>query len=783
MREKNSEKKTKRSEDSSGIENPVSEETHDVAFQEENATEITESKHIDVEDVGNVTDENVEKESALEADTTQVSMEDEVKAIETENEPEPETVIETENEPEPEPETEPELEPVVEPVIQTEIEIEPEPDPEPDPEPELQSDTELEPSIEPDSSSETPQETDLDSEQVVEADTEQPDSTLQDNETESADTPESELESDITTETLSETETNVQEPVFDLEMIDKSMISIVPGRIVSARVINVAEKEIMVDIGSKSEASIAISEFSSDDIPSKGDTIEVFVVSRDSAEGRVILSKKRADAVTNFKKIREAYKKNLVITGIVTRRNRGGMVVDIQGVEAFLPSTHMSIKHIPNLDQFINKEVSIKVVKLDESKKTVVVSRKIVLEEEFEKKKEQLKETIKINTELDGEVKNITDYGAFVDLGGMDGLLHITDMSWGKLSHPSEMLNIGDKIKVKCLGFDEKNNRVALGIKQLVPHPWENIEAKFLEGSKVSGKVVSLTKYGAFVELEPGVEGLIHISEMSWTKTVLNPKKFVKKGEIVNVIVLEVLKDQQRISLGLKQMQANPWIAIEEHYPVGTIITRKITSIAHFGVFIEIEDGIEGLVHKSDISWTKRVVHPGDFYKKGDEITAVVLYIDKMESRISLGLKQLTEDPWEDIIDNLRVNTEVVGIVSKCIPKGILVDIPFKEYFIEGFVPISHLAIPQIDKTEEAFDIDEKIDMKIIEVDTESRRLVLSVKAWFFSRDKQELKDYQTAHLERAEIKKEKGTTQENKPVKRRRRRGRGGGGKLEPPA
>jgi len=543
-----------------------------------------------------------------------------------------------------------------------------------------------------------------------------------------------------------------------MEMIEKSMANVTSGQIVDGVVVSVDDKDVLVDIGCKSEAIIHLHEFSPNEIPVKGDVIRVFVVTREGSDGKPILSKKRADFISNYSKMKEIYLKNENIMGRITRKTKGGMMVDIMGVEAFLPGSQIAMKNVPNLDQYINKEVALRIVKLDEDRKNIIVSRRKVLESELESKKEKLKDTIKIDSELDGEVKNITDYGAFVDLGGIDGLLYITEMSWGRINHPADMLNIGDKIKVKVIGFDEKNNRVSLSIKQLVPHPWENIEAKYVEGTKVTGKVVNITKYGAFVALEPGVEGLIHISEMSWTKKITNPRQIIKVGDTISAIVLAVSKENQRISLGMKQMYANPWLTIEERYPVGCIIKRKIKNLATFGAFVDIETDIDGLIHISDISWTRRIYHPKDVLKKGQEVEAVMLSIDKYAHRVALGMKQLIPDPWDEIVEKMPVNTEVVGKVVKCIPKGILVDIFYGENVIEGFIPMSHLALPQIEKTEDAFTIGEEIDMKIIEIDTDARRLILSIKAWFFSRDKALQKEYQRKHMEKLSQKDEKKT-------------------------
>jgi small subunit ribosomal protein S1 len=554
----------------------------------------------------------------------------------------------------------------------------------------------------------------------------------------------------VTTETpeVSDTSMNptnetIIEPEFSMEMIEQSMSNISAGQIAEGVVVSVDDKEVLVDIGCKSEATISIGEFAADEIPAKGDTIRVFVVTRESGDGKPILSKRRADQSANYTRMIDAYKNQEVVTGKITRRVKGGMIAVVLGVEAFLPGSQVGLKNVPNLDQMLNKEVQLLIVKMDEDRKNIIVSRRKVLETELESKKEQLMGNIKIDAELEGEVKNLTDFGAFIDLGGVDGLLFKKDMSWGRINHPSEMLNIGDKIKVKVIGFDEKNNHVSLGIKQLVPHPWENIGQKYVEGTKVTGKVVNLAKYGAFVELEPGVEGLIHITEMSWTKRVSNPRQILKEGDTVSAIVLLVSKEKQRISLGMKQMQPNPWLTLEERYPIGMIVKRKVKNLTTFGVFVEIETDIDGLVHISDISWTKRIYHPKDMFRKGDEIEAQILAVDKLTHRISLGIRQLQNDPWEAIMEALTVNTEVVGKVSKCIPKGLLVDINFEDNLIEGFIPISHLALNQIERTEDAYDIGEEIPMKIIEIDTENRRLILSIKAWFFSRDKSAMRDYQ----------------------------------------
>jgi small subunit ribosomal protein S1 len=432
------------------------------------------------------------------------------------------------------------------------------------------------------------------------------------------------------------------------------------------------------------------------------------------------------------------------------------MIVEIGNLEAFLPGSQISTKPIPNLDQFIGKESQFKILKIDKERRNIIVSRKKVLLEEQEARLNELKQIIVKDAELDGEVRNITDYGAFIDLGGIDGLLHITDMSWGHIKHPSDMLNIGDKVKVKVLNYDEESKKVSLGLKQLVPHPWENIEVKYPEGTIITGKVVNITNYGVFVELESGVEGLVHISEMSWTKKIKHPKQLLKVGDTIKAIVLATSKEDCRISLGIKQMDPNPWLTIAERYPVDTLVKGKIKSITPFGVFVEIEEDIEGLIHISDISWTKRIYHPKEVFNKGQEIEVKVLSIDKTLHRVALGLKQLTADPWDNLDEKLPINTEIIAKIVKIISKGILVDVNVDDYSVEGFVPLSHLAIPGLRKAGMAFELDEELPLKIIELDLENRRLILSVKAYFFAKESEKLKNFVETHEKKITEKVEK---------------------------
>ena len=531
-----------------------------------------------------------------------------------------------------------------------------------------------------------------------------------------------------------------------LSMIEEYSSSFEKGQIKEGMVVNVTDKEVMVDIGYKSEGVISLSEFAYSGIPERNSIIKVFINEVENGDGKIILSKKKADFIMNIERIKQCAEDGSRINGFIRRRVKGGMIVDLMGIEAFLPGSQMSLKPIPNLDQFIGKELSFKVVSIDEEHRNIILSRKQVLEEEAQGKREELLGKLEVGSELDGEVKNITQYGAFVDLCGIDGLLHLTDMSWGKINHPSDMLAIGDKVKVKVIGFDPETNKISLGLKQLVPHPWENIEIKYPEGTRITGKVVSVKSFGAFVELEPGVEGLVHISEMSWTKKISDARKIVKIGDTINAIVLEMDKENRRISLGMKQMEANPWLTIEDRYPMGTVLTRKVKSLTAFGAFVEIEEGIDGLIHISDISWTKRIYHPREVYRKGQEVESVILSIDRALHRIALGVKQLTSDPWETLNTILPVNSEVKGKIGKLIPKGVLVDVQIGEELVEGFIPISHLALPKLENSEDAFHVGEELPLKVIELDMENRRLILSVKAFFFSRDPRLQEEYIAIH-------------------------------------
>ena len=560
--------------------------------------------------------------------------------------------------------------------------------------------------------------------------------------------PDLELKQDIpiTTTTSPSNEETDQLNQELLQGIDETIPQFKRGDIIEGTVVGINDQEVVVDVGFKNDGFIPINEFEFSEVPKIGSKIKVLIEGAPNQDNRIPLSKKKADFLINIEQIKKAAEEGKTVNGTINRRIKGGMIVNIMGIEAFLPGSQISNKSVPILDQFIGKEMSFKVLRIDENTHNIILSHKEVLEEEANQRRRELLSQIEVGMELDGEVKNITEYGAFIDLGGIDGLLHKSDMSWGTLNHPSEMLNIGDKVKVKVIKFDPENERISLGLKQLVPHPWEHVEIKYPEGSKVSGKVVSVQRFGAFVELEPGVEGLVHVSEMSWTKKIMDARKVLKVGDNIDAIVLEVDKDNHRISLGMRQMEPNPWLYIEDHYPIGSVITRPIKSLTPFGAFVEIEDGIDGLIHISDISWTKRIYHPREVFRKGQEVEAVVLSIDRALHRIALGVKQLHPDPWEKLAEAIPVNTEVKGKISKLIPKGVLVDIKVGEDEVEGFVPLSHLAIPKLENTEDAFYVGEELPLKVIELDMENRRLVLSVNAFFFSRDPRLQEEYIALH-------------------------------------
>src|SRR5687768_8048105 len=508
-----------------------------------------------------------------------------------------------------------------------------------------------------------------------------------------------------------------------LEMYDETLSSIEEGEIVKARVLRVTDTAVILDVGFKSEGSISRDEFRDPDSLQPGEEVEVFLENLEDAEGVVVLSKKKADFLRVWEKIKQAYEENDKVPGMLTRKIKGGVTVDLMGVDAFLPGSQIALRRVPNIEDLIGQTFEFKIIKLNKRRRNIVVSRRVILEEERETKREQLVKELLVGQVRKGVVKNVTDFGAFIDLGGLDGLLHITDMSWGRVGHPSEIVAIGDELDVKVLDIDWNRERISLGLKQLMPYPWKDIENKYPVGARVRGKVVSITNYGAFIELEKGVEGLVHISEMSWTRNVKHPSKLVNIGDEIEAVVLKVDRDDEKTSLGMKQIEEDPWLALPEKYPIGTRVAGKVRNLTSFGAFVELEPGIDGLIHISDMSWTKRVQHPSEVLRKADDVEVMVLGVDPENKRISLGLKHTTDDPWDQIAQQFAPGVEAEGRVVRLVEDGVVVDLGND---IEGFVPRSHVPINKGDLADHLRS-GQRMDLRVIETDAANRRIVLTV--------------------------------------------------------
>lgn len=528
-----------------------------------------------------------------------------------------------------------------------------------------------------------------------------------------------------------------------LSLYEQTFKEVKEGEIVKGNVLRITKDDVIVDVGFKSEGIIPLSEFSDMEQLKIGDEIDVFLETIEDQNGQLVLSKQKADFIRVWDRIRESYEKGTLVEGKLLKRIKGGIVVDLMGVDAFLPGSQIALKQVPDFDALLGKNMQLRIIKLNKSRRNIVVSRRSVLEEEREQQKTKLLTEIETGQVREGVVKNITDFGVFIDLGGVDGLLHITDLSWGRVSHPSEVVALGDKINVKILDFDKSTGRISLGLKQLTPYPWDNIEQRYPVGKRVRGKVVSITDYGAFVELDKGIEGLIHISEMSWTKHIKHPSKLLGVGDMVEAVVLSVDKANERISLGIKQMEPDPWDAIERKYPVGSRVSGKVRNLTAFGAFIELEEGVDGLVHISDLSWTKRIQHPGEVMRKGERVEVVVLNIDKENRRISLGYKQLKEDPWPTLSKKYRIGAETQGKIIRLLDRGVMVEL---EGEMEGFVPTDQLGKPDLNKPTDAFSSGDTVPLKVIEFDQPARKIVLSVGEYYKDREKAELEAYLSKH-------------------------------------
>jgi small subunit ribosomal protein S1 len=525
------------------------------------------------------------------------------------------------------------------------------------------------------------------------------------------------------------------------ELVESSFHRVQEGEVVTGKVVQLTPEFVMIDVGSKSEGQIPIEQFmdeSGELTVRVGDDVQVFLEDTEESSGRLRISKSKADKIRIWEDIADVYENTKTIPGKVLARVKGGLQVDI-GVPAFLPGSQVDLRPVRNFEKYIGETFEFNVLKYNRKRGNIVLSRRPLLEKVKEDKKNFILGAMESSGVLTGTVKNITDYGAFVDLGGIDGLLHITDMSWGRINHPSEILKVGDEIQVKILKFDQDSERVSLGLKQTQSDPWENAEEQYAIGTKWTGKVVSITDYGVFVELEKGIEGLVHVSEMTWTKKPRHPSKLTQVGEEVEVMVLNVDKDQKRISLGIKQLRPNPWDVIAERYPEGTKIEGKIRNVTDFGVFVGIDEGIDGLVHISDISWTQRIKHPGELYKKGQTVQAVVLNIDKENERFSLGIKQMYEDPWETLADRYPPGTKVTGKVTSVTDFGVFLEI---EEGIEGMIHVSELSRDRVNSPSDFCKVADNLSAVVLKVNKKDKKIALSIKSLERAADQSQMRGY-----------------------------------------
>jgi small subunit ribosomal protein S1 len=524
-------------------------------------------------------------------------------------------------------------------------------------------------------------------------------------------------------------------------LFEESLRTVKPGGVVKGRVVGITSTHVLIDVGYKSEGQIPLQEFSDrhGNVQVKvGDDVDVYFDSSEGENGGIVLSRQRAENMKIWEEIEKAYNEGKGIEGHIVGKVKGGFKVDV-GVPGFLPGSHVDIRPSRNLDKFIGTTDRFAILKYNRARGNVVLSRRALLEKERDSLKQEILKVLEEGVILEGTVKNITGYGAFVDLGGIDGILHISDMSWGRINHPSEVVQVGEKLKVVVLKFDPEKERISLGIKQLTPDPWHTVQEKYPAGTRVQGKVISLMDYGAFVELESGIEGLIHISEMSWTKKIAHPSKILQVGQTVEVVVLSVDPGHRRISLGLKQVMANPWEEAKEKYPVGTVIKGPVRNVTDFGIFVGIEEGIDGLVHISDLHWTKKIKHPSELYKKGDMVEAKVLGINVENARFSLGIKQLTTDPWKVIADRYPVGSKIKGQVTSVPDFGVFVRI---EEGVEGLIHVSQLSTERVEKPSSLFKVGDEVEAEVINIDPTERKIGLSIRALRRTEERQEMENY-----------------------------------------
>jgi small subunit ribosomal protein S1 len=525
-------------------------------------------------------------------------------------------------------------------------------------------------------------------------------------------------------------------------LYEESLKTLEEGQILSGIVMDITPDHVTVDVGYKSEGQIPMQEFLKRDkkVDVKiGDRIDVLLEKKESEEGLLTLSKEKADKIKIWRDISRSCREGEVIEGEIVGKVKGGLSVDIGHILAFLPGSQIDLKPVRNLDALVGQRLKFKVIKFNRKRNNIVLSRRVLLDEERKQLRDETLKNIKEGDVVEGTVKNLTDYGAFIDLGGMDGLLHITDISWGRIGHPSEKLSIGDRIKVKVLHFDPEKEKVSLGLKQALPDPWESVPQRYRVGSRTKGKVVNVTDYGVFVELEEGVEGLVHISELTWSKKTKHPSKIVHIGDTIEVMVLDCDPVKRRISLGMKQIEPNPWALIEEKYPVGTKVVGRVKTVTDFGIFIGFDEGVDGLVHVSEMSWTKKIKHPGEQYKKGQEVEAVVLNIDRRNERFSLGVKQLTPDPWKDVVRRYRKGEVVVGKVTNVTDFGAFVEL---EEGIEGLVHVSEISREKVEKPSDVLKVGDTLSAVVLHIDPHDRRIGLSIKLLKEKTEKAEIEKY-----------------------------------------
>jgi len=528
----------------------------------------------------------------------------------------------------------------------------------------------------------------------------------------------------VTYSELEENQEGVEVPEEIHNRYKSSLTEITENEIITGRIIGINEKDVLVDIGFKSEGIISRNEFSENNLPNIGEKLEVFLEKIEDESGNTVLSKEKAEFLSRWKDLRNIHETGEIIKGQIIRRIKGGMVVDLSGVQAFLPGSQIDIRPVKDFDQYINKEIDLRVVKFNEMRKNVVVSHKAIIEDTLAEQRDELFSKLEVGSVIDGRVKNITDFGVFVDLGGIDGLLHITDLSWGRVNHPSEIINMDDELTVKIIDFDQDKRRVSLGLKQLTPHPWENIQSQYPEGSSVSGKVVSMTNYGAFIEIKPGIEGLIHVSEMSWTKHIKNPSELYSLGDTIDAKVLAIDEDERKISLGAKQLQPDPWDEIEEKYIPGNLVKGKVINLTQFGAFIELEEGIDGLIHVSDLSWTKIVRHPKEILSKDEEVEVRILEVSRESRRISLGMKQLEDDPWPGLSKTFQSGNKVEGEIVRVLDKGIILGL---EHDVEGIIPFSRQSKRNKKSISSKYKIGHKMSAVVMEIKSDDKKVILFV--------------------------------------------------------